>query len=104
MKRNMVISLVGRPNVGKSSLFNRLMKRQNKALTHDLPGVTRDRHYGVATFNDFHPDSPNDVILVDTGGFLIQVSLTDNHVSTLKAKNITNFTIDGNCLKICRCK
>ncbi|MDR1609012.1 MAG: 50S ribosome-binding GTPase, partial [Deltaproteobacteria bacterium] len=39
------IALVGRPNVGKSSLFNRLLRR-SAALVDDRPGVTRDRHYG----------------------------------------------------------
>ncbi len=71
-KRNMVISLIGRPNVGKSSLFNRLM-RKNHALTHDLPGVTRDRHYGVAKFNDDpYFDEEVEAIMVDTGGFYPQ--------------------------------
>ncbi len=68
-KRSMVISLIGRPNVGKSSLFNRLMKKQHKAITYDTPGVTRDRHYGIASFNDADTDMPRDAILVDTGGF-----------------------------------
>ncbi|MBT7610598.1 MAG: GTP-binding protein [Bacteriovoracaceae bacterium] len=69
-KRSMVVSLIGRPNVGKSSLFNRLMRRQHKAITHDVPGVTRDRHYGIASFDEKSDDVPaQDVILVDTGGF-----------------------------------
>ncbi|MBT3584925.1 MAG: GTP-binding protein [Halobacteriovoraceae bacterium] len=67
--RNMVISIIGRPNVGKSSLFNRFMKRSSKALTHDQPGVTRDRHYGMATFDAIDVDKSADAILVDTGGF-----------------------------------
>lgn len=68
----MVISLIGRPNVGKSSLFNRLM-RKNHALTHDLPGVTRDRHYGLAKFNDAPEfDEEVEAIMVDTGGFYPQ--------------------------------
>lgn len=68
-KRSMIISLIGRPNVGKSSIFNRLMQKQHKAITHDMPGVTRDRHYGITTFKDKDEDRPLDAILVDTGGF-----------------------------------
>jgi len=56
-----VIALVGRPNVGKSTLFNRLTKTR-EALVADQPGLTRDRKYGVAQIND------HSVILVDTGG------------------------------------
>ncbi len=67
--RSMVVSLIGRPNVGKSSLFNRIMQKQHKAITHDQPGVTRDRHYGITTIDDLHTVEPADVILVDTGGF-----------------------------------
>jgi len=70
--RSMVISLIGRPNVGKSSVFNRLMRKQHKAITHDMAGVTRDRHYGITTFNDADNDNPLDAILVDTGGFYPQ--------------------------------
>ncbi len=67
--RSCVVSLIGRPNVGKSSLFNRLMRKNYKAMTHDLPGVTRDRHYGIATLYDRAEENPDDIILVDTGGF-----------------------------------
>ncbi|WP_045218946.1 ribosome biogenesis GTPase Der [Desulfonatronum thioautotrophicum] len=56
-----VVALIGRPNVGKSSLFNRLL-RSSKALTHNLPGVTRDRIYGEV----LRGDKP--YALVDTGG------------------------------------
>ena len=69
MKRNMVISLIGRPNVGKSSLFNAIMRKQHKSITFDQPGVTRDRHYGIATLDELDEDKPVEVILVDTGGF-----------------------------------
>lgn len=68
-KRNMVISLIGRPNVGKSSLFNAIMKKQHKSITFDTPGVTRDRHYGIATLDELDSDNPIEAILVDTGGF-----------------------------------
>jgi GTP-binding protein len=57
------IAIVGRPNVGKSTLFNRLT-RFRKAITHDLPGVTRDR---VAA--DGKRPSGGAVVIVDTGGF-----------------------------------
>ncbi|WP_417336469.1 ribosome biogenesis GTPase Der [Halobacteriovorax marinus] len=67
--RSMVVSLIGRPNVGKSSLFNRLMQKQHKAITHDQPGVTRDRHYGITTIEDLQDVDAADIILVDTGGF-----------------------------------
>ena len=56
------VALVGRPNVGKSTLFNRLTKTRN-ALVADFPGLTRDRHYGRARLGD-HP-----YLVVDTGGF-----------------------------------
>lgn len=56
-----VISIVGRPNVGKSTLFNRLT-RSRDALVDDVPGVTRDRMYGLATAGD------RNYLVVDTGG------------------------------------
>lgn len=57
-----VIALVGRPNVGKSTLFNRLT-RSRDALVADFPGLTRDRHYGEGRVGDFP------YLVVDTGGF-----------------------------------
>ncbi|MEW5786350.1 MAG: ribosome biogenesis GTPase Der [Pseudomonadota bacterium] len=54
--------LVGRPNVGKSTLFNRLTKTRD-ALVHDLPGLTRDRHYGHGKVGG------KPYLVVDTGGF-----------------------------------
>jgi GTP-binding protein len=56
------LALVGRPNVGKSTLFNRLTKSRN-ALVHDQPGLTRDRHYGVARAGE------REYLVIDTGGF-----------------------------------
>lgn len=68
-QRSMVISLIGRPNVGKSSLFNRLMRKAHKAITFDRPGVTRDRHYGIVEINELAHVKGAEAILVDTGGF-----------------------------------
>jgi len=57
-----IIALVGRPNVGKSTLFNRLTRTRD-ALVHDVPGLTRDRNYGRARVGE------RDFYVVDTGGF-----------------------------------
>ena len=57
-----VIALVGRPNVGKSTLFNRLTKSRD-AIVADFAGLTRDRHYGEARQGGF------EFIVIDTGGF-----------------------------------
>ena len=63
------IALLGRPNVGKSTLFNRLI-RSNRAITHDRPGVTRDRMEGVVRSR-----SGRSFTLIDTGG----VTLDSHH-------------------------
>ncbi len=64
-----VVSLIGRPNVGKSTIFNRLMGNSVKAITYDREGVTRDRHYAITRFDELSQQQACDVILVDTGGF-----------------------------------
>src|ERR1700753_1517332 len=56
-----VVALVGRPNVGKSTLFN-VLTRTRDALVHDLPGLTRDRHYGICR------QGLREFVVVDTGG------------------------------------
>ena len=59
-----IVAIVGRPNVGKSTLFNRLVGRR-QAIVHDQPGVTRDRVHGVVRLGD-----GREVHLVDTGGLV----------------------------------
>ncbi len=73
-----VLALIGRPNVGKSTLFNRLTKTQD-ALVADFPGLTRDRQYGQALFED------KPFIVVDTGG----IGVEDIAVNKLMSKQST---------------
>jgi GTP-binding protein len=69
-----VVALVGRPNVGKSTLFN-VLTRTRDALVHDLPGVTRDRHYGVCRL------AATPFVVVDTGGLVEDAEGLDAHTA-----------------------
>ena len=89
-----IISIVGRPNVGKSTLFNRIVG-YNKAITEDTPGVTRDRNYGEFEYNG------GELVLVDTGGFepatednMFQLVELQIHVSMDESSAIL-FVLDG---------
>lgn len=73
-----VIALVGRPNVGKSTLFNRITRTQD-ALVADFPGLTRDRQYGDALFEN------KAFIVVDTGGIGVDDIVVDNLMSKQSA-------------------
>ena len=58
-----IVAIVGRPNVGKSTIFNRLTETR-QAITDEISGVTRDRHYGKSEWNGF------DFSVIDTGGYV----------------------------------
>ena len=89
-----VIAIVGRPNVGKSTLFNRIT-RSRQALVDDLPGVTRDRNYASATWDE------KSFTVVDTGGFISKDAALFDHATreqifhALEEADILLFVGDG---------
>lgn len=89
------IAIIGRPNVGKSTLFNRLLRR-NKALTHDMPGVTRDRIHGVV-----RPQEGRPFVLVDTGGLVpesnvdIERAIEEQAAEALAEAQAVLFVVDA---------
>lgn len=89
-----IIAIIGRPNVGKSTLFNRLLRRR-QAIVEDEPGVTRDRIYGEASFDD------RSFILIDTGGFepapsaSIQKQVREQAEIAMQEADLIIFLLDG---------
>ncbi len=87
------VALVGRPNVGKSTLFNRIVGGR-RAIVHDKPGVTRDRHFAKAEWAGRH------FWLVDTGGWVAESkdplarSIREQVISAVEAADVVVFLVD----------
>ena len=88
------VSIVGRPNVGKSTLFNRLVG-ERQAIVHDEYGVTRDRHYGDSYWNGV------DFNIIDTGGYLpdeldtITVGVREQVLIAIEESDVILFVVDA---------
>jgi GTP-binding protein len=88
-----VVALVGRPNVGKSTLFNRLTRTRD-ALVADFPGLTRDRKYGQAVF------AGQPFIVVDTGGIDgtedgIETKMAEQSLAAIEEADVVLFMVDA---------
>lgn len=88
-----VIALVGRPNVGKSTLFNRLTRTRD-ALVADFPGLTRDRKYGHANIAGF------DFIVIDTGGIHgteegVEEKMAEQSLLAIEEADVVLFLVDA---------
>ena len=87
------VCLVGRPNTGKSSLFNRLIN-EKKAIIADVPGVTRDRLYGIVNYND------KSFSLIDTGGIDLENATFNDNIKmqaelAIDGADVIVFVCDG---------
>jgi GTP-binding protein len=88
-----MVALIGRPNVGKSTLFNRITRRRD-AIVDPTPGVTRDRHYAQVSWEE-HPFT-----LVDTGGIDDEDDTITNHIrhqamQAIEEADVILFLMDG---------
>lgn len=95
--KNPIVAIVGRPNVGKSTLFNRLIK-ERKSIVDDTPGVTRDRLYANIEWNG------KDITLVDTGGLTDSLQSLEKEIagevkrqvySAVEEADFVVFLVDG---------
>lgn len=90
-----IVSIIGRPNVGKSTLFNRLIEKR-EAITSDVSGTTRDRIYGECEWNGFN------FTVVDTGGFdnskddVISFGINNQVKTAIDESDVLMFVVDGN--------
>ncbi|MGL6261181.1 ribosome biogenesis GTPase Der [Vibrio sp. WXL103] len=88
-----VVALVGRPNVGKSTLFNRLTRTRD-ALVADFPGLTRDRKYGQAKLGE------HEFIVIDTGGIDgteegVETKMAEQSLAAIDEADVVLFMVDG---------
>ncbi len=88
-----VVALVGRPNVGKSTLFNRLTRTRD-ALVADFPGLTRDRKYGQANL------AGHDFIVIDTGGIDgseegVEEKMAEQSLAAIEEADVVLFLVDA---------
>ncbi len=89
-----IVAIVGRPNVGKSTLFNRLTQ-ERKAIVEETAGVTRDRHYGKSDWNG------KEFWLIDTGGYVVgsedifEEAIREQVLLALDEADVILFLVDG---------
>ena len=88
-----VVAIIGRPNVGKSTLFN-VITHSRDALVYDMPGVTRDRQYGEAVVGD------HSFIVIDTGGLsgkdiLIDACMAEQALQAVEEADLVCLVVDG---------
>jgi GTP-binding protein len=89
-----LVAVVGRPNVGKSTLFNRIVGARN-AIVHDVPGVTRDRHYADSEW------AGKKFTIIDTGGFVpeskdeMEVAVREQTKIAIEEADCILFIVDG---------
>ena len=88
-----IVAIVGRPNVGKSTFFNRLTG-QRDAIMHNESGVTRDRHYGYAEWTG------HEFIIIDTGGYVVgsddqfEAAIREQVLMALEEADVILFVVD----------
>ncbi|TZF81360.1 ribosome biogenesis GTPase Der [Pedobacter sp. BS3] len=88
-----IVAIVGRPNVGKSTLYNRLTESR-KAIVDDMSGVTRDRHYGMAEWTD------KTFTVIDTGGYvahsddIFEAAIREQVLIAIEEASVILFMVD----------
>jgi GTP-binding protein len=89
-----IVAIIGRPNVGKSTFFNRMVE-ERQAIVHDESGVTRDRNYGIAEWNGVR------FSLIDTGGYvpgseeLFEAAIREQVHIAMEEADVIVFLVDG---------